>query len=79
MKVQTDRLTPQQMRDVLHQHFCGHAHASTRVIAGKLTLSRSAVQDCLTRAAAVGLLWPLSPAGLTDEALERLLLPPPEH
>ena len=74
-RVQTDRLTPQQIRQVLQMHFGVdiYARASVRVIAGKLNVSREAVQDCLTRAAAAGLLWPLASAALTDEALERLL------
>jgi hypothetical protein len=76
-RVQTDRLTPQQIRQVLQMHFDVdiYARASVRVIAGKLNVSQGAVQDCLTRAADAGLLWPLASAALTDEALERLLSP----
>lgn len=76
--MQTDRLTPQQIRQVLRLHFdCDiYARASVRVIAGKLNVSQGAVQDCLTKAADAGLLWPLASAALTDEVLERLLAPP---
>jgi hypothetical protein len=77
-RMRTDRLTAQQIRQVLRLHFDVdvYARASVRVIAGKLNVSQGAVQDCLTRAAAVGLLWPLASAALTDEALEMLLSPP---
>jgi hypothetical protein len=76
--MQTDRLTAQQIRQVLQMHFGVdiYARASVRVIAGKLNVSHRAVQDCLTKAADAGLLWPLAAATLTDEALERLVSPP---
>jgi hypothetical protein len=75
-RVQTDRLTPQQIRQVLQMRFGGDIHTNLRVIAGKLGVSHAAVIDCLARAEAASLLWPLSAAALTDEALERLLSPP---
>jgi hypothetical protein len=75
--MQTDRLTPQQIRQILQMHFGVdiYARGSLRIIAGKLNVSREAVQDCLTRAADTGLLWPLEAEALTDEALEGLLSP----
>ena len=70
-----DRLTPQQVRRVLDLRFYGDTQPTPRVIAGKLNVSRDAVQDCLVRAAQARLIWPLASAELTDEALARLLLP----
>lgn len=60
---------------MLNLCFGGDHQPTARVIAGKLGINRNAVQDCLERAAAARLLWPLASAGLTDEAQEKLLLP----
>jgi transposase len=47
---------------------------SDRKIAAALSMSRSAVGECLQRAAAAGMVWPL-PDGLDDRQLERRLYP----
>jgi transposase len=47
---------------------------SDRKIAAALSMSRSAVGECLQRAAAAGMVWPL-PDGLYDRQLERRLYP----
>jgi transposase len=62
-----------RIRQILQLHF--GARASARVIARELDVARSTVQGYLTRAASVGLVWPL-PADLTDEQLEQHLFPP---
>jgi transposase len=49
---------------------------SQRAVADSLRLSVGAVNGYLRRARCAGLGWPL-PAGLDDQALERLLFPPP--
>jgi len=52
---------------------CG---VSGRHIAKSCHISRSAVADCIHRAQAAGLSWPL-PDGMNDTRLEALLYPPP--
>ena len=49
---------------------------SRRQIAASLNIGRTAARTYIDRAHDVGLSWPL-PDGLSDEALERLLFPPP--
>lgn len=61
-----------KIRQVLRLSF-EHA-ASRRHIAGSLGMSRDAVTDTLTRAAAAGLSWPL-PADMDDAELEQRLFP----
>ncbi len=48
---------------------------SDRKIAAALSMSRSAVGECLHRAAGAAVCWPL-PEGLDDAELERCLYPP---
>jgi transposase len=62
-----------KIRDVLRLHA---GQLSKRRIAVSLDLGRTAVRDYIKRATRAGLGWPL-PEGLSDEALERLLFPPP--
>jgi hypothetical protein len=52
------------------------AGMSKRKIAASLGVSATAARDCIGRAQRPGLTWPL-PEGLTDEALELRLYPPP--
>ncbi len=61
-----------QIRQVLRLHF--ESNFSRRQIAKSIGISRDAVTDYITRAAAAGLSWPL-PDGLDDAALERRLFP----
>ncbi len=61
-----------KIRQVLRLHF--ENHQSRRAIARSLGISRDAVADTLTRAAAAGLSWPL-PEGLDDADLEPRLFP----
>ena len=49
---------------------------SKRKIAASLGVSATAAGECIRRARRAGLGWPL-PEGLTDEALEDRLYPPP--
>ena len=49
---------------------------SHRAIAVSCRKGQTTVQDCLLRAKAAGLSWPL-PEGMDEEQLERLLYPPP--
>ena len=62
-----------KIRDVLRLHA---DKLSKRRIAVSVNLGRTAVRDYIKRATRAGLSWPL-PEGLCDEALERLLFPPP--
>ena len=62
-----------KIRDVLRLSAAG---MSKRKIAASLGVSATAAGDCIRRARHVGLTWPL-PDGLTDEALERRIFPPP--
>ena len=57
------------------QRLAPEAGASRRRIAKSLGVSRDVVTDYLTRAAAAGIIWPLSP-DLDDDQLENLLFPP---
>ena len=63
------KLTMRQLRQMLRLARDG---ASSREIARVLGVARSTVQENLTRAADVGLSWPL-PGDLTDDALEAKL------
>jgi transposase len=62
-----------KIRDVLRLSAAG---MSKRKIAASLGVSATAAGKCLRRARRAGLGWPL-PEGLTDEALELRLYPPP--
>lgn len=68
------RLSMRKIREILRLRF--EADLSRRQIAVSVGCSRAAVADCLTRAAAAGLAWPL-PAGLNEAALQARLYPPP--
>jgi len=68
-----ERLPMRKIRDVLR---LSAAHLSTRRIAVSLNIGTTSAGDYLRRARRAGLAWPL-PEGLCDEALERLLFPPP--
>jgi transposase len=62
-----------KIRDVLRLSAAG---MSKRKIAASLGVSATAAGECIRRTRCAGLTWPL-PDGLTDEALERRLFPPP--
>jgi transposase len=62
-----------KIRDVLRLRAGG---MSKRKIAGSLSIGVTAAGDCVRRARRAGLGWPL-PETLSDDALERLLYPPP--
>jgi len=68
-----ERLPMRKIRDVLRLEAGG---MSKRQIAASLSVSKTTVRNCLRRAEAVGLAWPLSDE-LTDEVLEGRLYPPP--
>ena len=68
------RLPMRKLRDVLRLRAGG---MSKRKIAASLSIGATAAGDCLRRARRAGLSWPL-PEDLSDEALERLLYPPPQ-
>jgi len=63
-----------KIRDVLRLRAGG---MSKRQIAASLSIGVTAAGDCVRRARRAGLSWPL-PEDLSDEALERLLYPPPQ-
>ena len=67
------RLPMRKIRDVLRLSAAG---MSKRKIAASLGVSATAAGECIRRARRAGLAWPL-PDGLSDEALERRLFPPP--
>jgi transposase len=67
------RLPMRKSRDVLRLSAAG---MSKRKIAASLGVSATAAGECIRRARRAGLTWPL-PEGLTDEALELRLYPPP--
>jgi transposase len=67
------RLPMRKIRDVLRLSAAG---MSKRKIAVSLGVSATAAGECIRRARRAGLTWPL-PDGLSDEALERQLFPPP--
>jgi len=62
-------LTMKQLRQILR---LTHDGTSAREIARRLGSARSTIQDCLKRAKAAGLSWPL-PTELTDSVLEKQL------
>lgn len=69
-----DRLSMRKIREILRlKHENGHSH---REIAASCKVSPSTVGEYLSRVRAAGLRWPLPPE-LDEEALERLLFPPP--
>jgi transposase len=61
------------IRDVLRLDAGG---LSNRQIGASLSVSKTTIRNCLRRAAAAGLVWPL-PDELTDAMLEARLYPPP--
>jgi transposase len=64
------RLSLRKIRDMVRLH---HAAAlSNRAIARAINVSASTVSDCLGRARAAGIGWPL-PDGMSDVALEQVL------
>ncbi len=65
------RLPVRKIREVLRLKAAG---ISDRQIAASVGSARSTVQECLRRARAAGISWPL-PAGLEDPALESRLYP----
>jgi transposase len=67
------RLPMRKIHDVLRLSAAG---LSKRKIAASLGVSATAAGECIRRARRAGLSWPL-PDGQSDEALERLLFPPP--
>ena len=67
------RLPMRKIRDVLRLHAGG---MSKRKIAASLSIGATAAGDCIRRARRAGLSWPLL-EDPSDEALERLLYPPP--
>src|SRR5262245_54108743 len=67
------RLPMRKIRDVLRLWAAG---MSNRKIAASLGVSATAAGEYIRRAQRAGLTWPL-PEGLTDEALELRLYPPP--
>jgi transposase len=68
------RLPMRKVRDVLRLRAGG---MSKRKIAASLSIGATAAGDCIRRARRAGLSWPL-PEDLSDEALERILYPPPQ-
>ena len=68
-----ERLPMRKIGDVLRLQAGG---LSKRRIAVSLNIGRTAVDDYISRARRAGLGWPL-PEDLSQEALERLLFPPP--
>jgi transposase len=68
------RLPMRKIRDLLRLRAGG---LSKRQIAASLSMGATAAGDCIRRAQRAGLSWPL-PEDLSDEALERLLYPPPQ-
>ena len=67
------RLSMRKIREILRLRY--EAQLSRRQIARSLGCSRKAVAECLQRAAAAGLTWPL-PSELEEAALEVRLYPP---
>ena len=67
------RVPMRKIRDVLRLDAGG---LSKRRIAASLAMGATSVGEYLQRARVAGLSWPL-PEDLSDEALERLLFPPP--
>ncbi len=71
----TERLPMRKIRDVLRLHAGG---LSKRQIAASLGVGPTSVGEYIRRARHAELGWPL-PETLNDEALERLLFPPPRN
>lgn len=69
-----ERLPMRKIRDVLRLDAGG---LSRRQIAASLSVSKTTIRNCLLRAEAAGLAWPL-PDDLTDAELDVRLYPPPE-
>ncbi|HTE41756.1 MAG TPA: IS21 family transposase [Steroidobacteraceae bacterium] len=67
------RLSMRKVREVLRLKFV--AGVSDRLIAASVGSARSTVQECLRRAAAAKVIWPV-PESLDDAQLEALLYPP---
>jgi len=70
--VPAERTPMRKIREVLRLKLA--SRQSNRAIANACSIARSTVAECLDRASAAGLSWPL-PEGLDDAALERLLYP----
>ena len=68
------RLSMRTIKEVLRLRY--EAGLSHREIAASCRRGQTAVRECLLRAKAAGLSWPV-PEGMDDEQLERLLYPPP--
>lgn len=68
-----ERLSMRKTREVLRLAAAGQ---SDRIIATGLGIARSTVAECLARAQAAGLSWPLPPE-CSDAELEARLFPPP--
>ncbi len=68
------RLSMRKIREILRLRY--EAQLSCRQIARSIGCSRKAVAECLQRAAAAGLNWPL-PSELDEAALEARLYPSP--
>ena len=69
-----ERLSMRKIREVLRLRW--EQGLSHRQIVASCKLGQGTVGEYLRRASAAGLTWPL-PEGLTDDALERQLFPPP--
>ena len=67
------RLSMRKLRDILRLHFA--ASLSNRAIARAIGVSASTVSDCLARARAADVGWPL-PEALSDTALDEALYGP---
>ena len=65
-----ERLSMRKIRELLRLKF--DLELSDRKIAASLQMARSTVQECLGRAQAAGIGWPL-PLALDDEQLEQRL------
>jgi transposase len=68
-----ERLPMRKIIDVLRLHAEG---LSKRKIAASLSIGATSAGECVRRATRAGLSWPL-PENLDEDALERLLYPPP--
>ena len=67
------RLSMRKIYEILR--LCWEKRLTQREVAHSISVSPSTVSDCLCRASAAGLNWPLDP-GLDDAALEAKLYPP---
>lgn len=70
------RISMRKIKEVLRLHW--ECKQSGRAIARSLSVSPNTISDYLARARVANLKWPL-PDDLDDEALERLLFPPPQE